>query len=60
MRYMHMSYKCIMFSLYYYYYVYYMMYSYNANQYICTAIVLHIYYVDSLCLDHHMILACQA
>ena len=51
-----------MFSLYYYYHVYYMMYSHNAiNQYICTVIVLHIYYYkDTLCLDYHMILARHA
>ena len=35
-----------------------MMYSHNANKYICTAIVLHIYYYkDTLCLDYHMMLA---
>ena len=49
-----------MFSLYYYYHVNYTMYSYNANHYICTAIVIHIYSIDSLCLDHHMILAGHA
>ena len=49
-----------MFSLYYYYHVYYMIYSQN-NQYICTAIVLNIYYYkDTLCLDYHMILAGHA
>ena len=47
-------------SLYYYYHVYYMMYSYNSNQYICTAIVIHIYSIDALCLDYHMILAGHA
>ena len=49
-----------MFSLYYYYHVNYTMYSYNTNHYICTAIVIHIYSIDALYLDHYMILAGHA